>query len=74
MHDLQNPGVAVGVDESTTIMSTFEFADNAALVGADAATATVRVSALAAGSITDASMVISQAKSKVMHIHRKTRA
>ena len=40
---------------------------------ADAATATARVTALAAGSITDAAMVISQAKSKVMHIHRKTR-
>ena len=39
---------------------------------ADAATATARVTALAAGSITDAAMVISQAKSKVMHIHRKT--
>ena len=25
MHDLQNPGVAVGVGESTTIMSTFEY-------------------------------------------------
>ena len=25
MHDLQNPGVAVGVGESTTIMSKFEY-------------------------------------------------
>ena len=72
MHDLQNPGVAVGVGESTTIMSKFEYADDAALIDADAATATARVTALAAGSITDAAMVISQAKSKVMHIHRKT--
>ena len=72
MHDLQNPGVAVGVGESTTIMSKFEYADDAAFVDADAATATARVTALAAGSLTDAAMVISQAKSKVMHIHRKT--
>ena len=72
MHDLQNPGVAVGVGESTTIMSKFEYADDAALVDADAATATARVTALAAGSLADAAMVISQAKSKVMHIHRKT--
>ena len=68
----QNPGVAVSVGESTTIMSKFEYADDAALTNADAATATARVTALAAGSITDAAMVISQAKSKVMHIHRKT--
>ena len=72
MHDLQNPGVAVGVGESTTIMSKFEYADDAALVDAVTATATARVTALAAGSLTDAAMVISQAKSKVMHIHRKT--
>ena len=72
MHDLQNPGVAIGVGESTTIMSKFEYADDAALVDADASTATARVTALVAGSITDAAMIISQAKSKVMHIHRKT--
>ena len=72
MHDLQNPGVAVGVGESTTIMSKFEYKDHAALVDADAATATERVTALDACAITDATMVISQANSKFMHIHRKT--
>ena len=72
MHDLQNPGVTVAVGESTTIMSKFEYADDAALVDADAATATARQTALAAGSLTDAAMVISQAKSNVMHIHHKT--
>ena len=51
MHHLQNPRVAVGVGESTTIMSNFEYADDAALVDADASTATARVTALAAGSI-----------------------
>ena len=74
MHVLQNPGVAVGMGESTTIMSKFEYADDAALVDADAATATARVTALAAGSITDAAMVISQAKSKVMDISSMTEA
>ena len=49
-------------------MSKFEYADDTALVDADAA----RVTVLAAGSITDAAMMISQAKSKVMYIHRKT--
>ena len=53
-------------------MSKFEYADDAAPVDADAATATARVTALAAGSLTDAAMVISQVKSKVVHIHRKT--
>ena len=73
LHDVPNPGVTVGVYESSTIMSKFEYADDAALVDADAATATVRVSAIAAGSLTDAAMVISQANSKAMHIHRKKR-
>ena len=54
------PCVPVGVGESTTIMSKFEYADDAALVDADAATATARVTALAAGSLTDAAMVIQQ--------------
>ena len=35
MHHLQNPGVAVGVGESTAIMSKFEYADDAALVDAE---------------------------------------
>ena len=55
-----------------TIMSKFEYADDAALVDADAATATAKVTALAAGSLTGAAMMISQAKSKVMHIHRSS--
>ena len=73
MHGLRNTGVAVGVGQSTTVMSKFEYADDAALVDAGAATATVRVTALATGSLTDAAMAMTQAKSKVMHIHRKTR-
>ena len=40
MHDLQKPGATVGVGESTTIMSKFEYADDAALIDEDAATAT----------------------------------
>ena len=59
--------------ERTTIVSKLEYVDEAVLIDADAATATARVTALAAGSITDAAMVISQAKSKVMHIHHRTR-
>ena len=54
-------------------MSKFECADDAALVDADAATATARVTSLAVGSLTDSAMVISQAKGKAKHIRRKTR-
>ena len=62
---IETQHVAVGVGESTTIMSKFEYADDASvLVDADAATATARVISIAAGSLTDAAMVISQAKSK----------
>ncbi len=38
--------VALGVGESTTITSKFEYVDGAALMDADAATATARVAAL----------------------------
>ena len=54
-------------------MSKFEYADDAAFVDADAATATAKVTTLAACSLTDAAMMVSQAKSKVMHILRKKR-
>ena len=39
MYNLQNPVIAVGMGESTTIMAKFEYADDAAIVDADAATA-----------------------------------
>ena len=54
-------------------MSKFEYADDAALVDDDVATATTRVTAIAAGSLNDAAMVISEKKSKAMHIHPTTR-
>ena len=44
-------------------MSKFEYADDAALVDADTVTAIARVTALAAGFLADAAMVISQANS-----------
>ena len=44
-----------------------EYADDAALVDDDAATATTRVIAFAAGSLNDAAMVISEKKRKAMH-------
>ena len=53
--------------------SSTRYMDVTVLVDADAATATDRVTALAARFLTDAAIVISQAKSKVMHIHCKKR-
>ena len=62
-------GVTVGSGDSSMKMSKFEYADDAArLVDDDAATATTRVTAIAAGSLNDAAMVISEKKSKAMHI------
>ena len=43
-----SPGVAVGMGESATIMSKFEYVDDAARIEADAATAPARVTSLAA--------------------------
>ncbi len=54
-------------------MSKFEYSDGAALGDDDAATATIRVTAIAAGSLNDAAMVFSEKKSKAMHVHPTTR-
>ena len=67
-HDAHTAGVTVGSGDSSMKMSKFEYADDAALVDDDAATATTRVTAIAAGSLNDAAMVISKKKSKAMHI------
>ena len=47
--------------------------DPIALVYDDVATETTSVTAIAAGSLNDATMVISEKKSKAMHIHPTTR-
>ena len=68
-HNVHTAGVTVGSGESSMKMSKFEYADDAALVDDDVATATTRVTAIAAGSLNDAAMVISEKKSKAMHIY-----
>ena len=67
-HDVNTAGVTVGSGDSSMNKSKFEYADDAALVDDDAATATTRVTASAAGSLNDAAMVISEKKNKAMHI------
>ena len=57
-HDVHTAGVTVGSGESSMSISKFEYADDAALVDDDAVTATTRVTAIAAGSVNDAPMVI----------------
>ena len=73
LNDHVNPGMTVGTDTHTVRMAKFEYADDAALIDEDAGQATARVTSLAAGSISDAAMIISAKKSKVMHIHKTTR-
>ena len=74
LYDQVNPGMTVGTGAHTVRMAKFEYADDAALIDEDAGQATARVTSLAAGSIADAAMIISTKKSKVMHIHKTTRA
>ena len=73
LYDANAAGVTVGAGDSATTMTTFEYADDAALIDADATTATARVTAIARGSLNDAAMVISERKSMAMHIHPTTR-
>ena len=68
-HNVHTAGVTVGSDDSSMNMSKFEYADDAALVDDDAGTATTRVTTIAAGSLNDAAIVISEKKSKALHIY-----
>ena len=65
--------MVVGEAESAILVSKFEYADDAALVDENAALASTRVTALATGSMMDASMLISIKKSKARHVHRPMR-
>ena len=73
LYDHVNPGMTVGTGAHTVRMAKFEYADDAALIDEDVEQATARVTSLAAGSISDAAMIISAKKSKVMHIHKTAR-
>ena len=67
-HDISNSGVTMGAGENA-----FEYADNVALIDEKVEQASTRVTSIAKGSLEEAAMVISIKKSKVMHIHKKTR-
>ena len=59
LHDVANSGMVVGEAGSAILVSKFEYSDDAALVDENAALASTRVTALAAGSMVDATMQIS---------------
>ena len=66
-HDFHTDGVTVGSGDSSMNVSNFEYAYAAALADDHAATATARVTAMAARYLNDAAMVISEKKTKAMH-------
>lgn len=70
-HDSPNAGVTVGVAPHTVHVDKLEYADDAAFVDDIVDDASVRVSSISRGSVSDASMVISIKKTKAMHIHQK---
>ena len=72
-HDINNSGVTVGAGENAVCVSKLEYADDAALIDENVEQASARVTSIAKGSLEEAAMVISIRKSKVMHIHKKTR-
>ena len=70
-HDISNSGVTVGAGENT--VSKLEYADDAALIDENVEQTSTRVTSIAKGSLEEAAMVISIRKSKVVHVHKKTR-
>ena len=73
LYDRVNPGMTVGMGAHTVRMAKFEYADDTARIAEDAEQSTARVTSLAAGSISDAAIIISPKKIKLMHSHKKTR-
>ena len=72
-HDISNSGVTVGAGDNAVCVSKLEYADDAALLDENVEQASARLTSIAKGSLEEAAMVISIRKSKVMHIHKKTR-
>ena len=72
-HDISNSGVTVGTGENTVCVSKLEYADDAVLIYENVEQASARVTSITKGSLEEAAMVISIRKSKVMHVHKKTR-
>ena len=63
----------MGAGENPVCVSKLEYADDAASIDENVEQAYVRVTSIAKGSLEEGAMVISIRKSKLMHIHKKTR-
>ena len=70
LHDIPESGVTVGDPPHQVTVSSLEYADDAALIDDNASKASIRITAIAAGSRQDAAMEISKPKTKALHIHR----
>ena len=73
LHDLPDSGVLVGKSPHQLLVSSLEYADDAALLDQDAASSSKRISSISKGSREDAAMDISIPKTKTMHIHHRVR-
>ena len=65
--------MTIGTGAHIVRMAKFEYADDAARIDEDVWQATTRVISLASGYIMHAAVIISTKKSKMMHIHKRTR-
>ena len=70
-HDVPEAGVTVGQLPHTVHVSKLEYADDAALLNDKTEFSSLRLTAVADGSSTDAAMEVSLDKTKGMHVHRR---
>ena len=70
LHDIPESGVTVGDPPHQVTVSSLEYADDAALIDDNASKASIRITAIAAGSRQDAAIEISKPKTKALNIHR----
>ena len=70
-HDCPDAGVTVGSPPNEVKIRALEYADDAGLLDDNTSESSVRLTSIARGSQEEASMVISEKKTKAMHVHRK---
>ena len=70
-HDCPDAGVTVGSPPNDVKIRALEYADDAGLLDNDTSESSIRLTSIARGSREEASMVISEKKTKAMHVHRK---
>ena len=70
-HDRPDAGVTVGSPPNEVKIKALEYADDAGLMDNNTSESSTRLTSIACGSREDASMVISEKKTKAMHVHRR---